>query len=194
MSSISNGPTQFPCIRCLVPLHNTCEAGALPKKTTEIMRAIYNEANDLYKKTVQLRRRKCAAQARLKKALEDDPTHNTSLNKRKYELFLHAALCLSNVTDIFNIFTVEPLFLFHLEISKRLEECIAGYSATKLNNADDEEIVSRTSVRGAKTLLLGGGTAFRKRSKRNSQLRTHMSTSPHRKNQHSAIVSLQLME
>ena len=157
LSSVMHGRTKHPCIRCLIPFEMLGETDSQPTRTALSMSAIYSQAEALFSEATSLQKRRRTGQARLKKKLGEQILQEASVNKQgnvfSSEVYFHN----SSVTDMYNIFTVEPLHLLHLGISKRLKECIFVYISALSN---DESVFKEPSgngiIRGAKTALLRG--------------------------------------
>ena len=127
MSAVKHGAAMYPCIRRLVMKHGIRELKVGARRVAQHMDQQFQSFETHYCEYNTLTNNGKRREARAKLAESVSFLDRSSLSRHGGLLSplqrTHSQWC----NDRFSIFTVEPLHLPHLGMSKKLKECTAGY-------------------------------------------------------------------
>lgn len=157
MSGVKHGATMYPCIRCLTSKHDIRELKVGPTRFAHEMDEVikmYKHQYSVYAELLQKGKRREA------RAILDECVSTLDLYSLNGHGGVLSPLELTSsewCNDRFSVFTVEPLHLLHLGISKKLKECTVGY----LSVTDKEVLLAvrnkrRKKASSCKSQLLNG--------------------------------------
>jgi len=121
------------------------------------MEKLYAESDALFVESSKLEDDGNKTEACSKRKHAHEILDGSSLQKRRNVFSSERYASLSDVFDVYDIFTTEPLHLFHLGISKRLKECTVSYlSSATLETNPTKKGYKRKKFKSCKNQLLSG--------------------------------------